>query len=197
MDNFTQDHEHYLEMRKERISELREVRPFNGLLPAPTNMSVIQLKVADFQFKMKEINGALQGAEAFMQIQDPENFFTQFYVDRAALARLAAIAAQDEFTQFGVFFGVEDPVSKKPLEDLKAPGFGRLTCCFVGLDKEGNVMGVHFPGANGAEPLLKAEETWPPPPPKTTGRVLNLTSKTTEVFAFFEKPAVASPQAIV
>ena len=201
MDNFSQDNETYYQQRMERMRELREVRPFSGLkqnlraegdplFPDPTNMSVIQLKVADFQFKMKEINGALQDAEPFMQIQDQENFFTQFYVDRAALARLAAIAARDEFTQFGVFFGLEDPKTKEPLEDLRAPGFGRLTCCFVGLDKESKVMGVHFPGADGSPALLQAEETWPPPPPNPTGPVLNLTRSTTEVFAFFENPAL-------
>lgn len=210
MGNFSEDHANYLEERKKRYNALRQVRPFSGLqqnlrakethegddlLPDPTNMSVIQLKVADFQFKMKEINGALQSAEPFMQIRDQENFFTQFYIDRAALTRLANIAKQDAFVQFGVFFGLEDPETKEPLEDLKAPGFGRLTCCFVGLDKSSNVLDVHFPSADGSPALLKAEETWPPPPPNPSGPVFNLTNNTTEVFAFFEKPAVAIDKA--
>lgn len=200
MDNFPPDNEHYYQQRQ---AYMRRVKAFSGLqdprLANPVSMTDVQLKVADFQYKLKEINGALQGAHPFMRINDQDNFYTQFYIDRAALARLFAIAARDEFARFGVFYGLEDPKSKRPLEDLKAPGLGQLTCCFVGLDKDNKVMDVHFPGPDGSKALMMAEETWPPPPPppNTTGKVLNLTTSTTQVFAFFNKPAVAVAEELV
>jgi len=163
-------------------------------LAAPLDISSVQQMTADFQFKMRALAKALQDAAPYLQFLEPEKFYTQFYIDRPALARLNEIAAQEEFSNFGVFFGLQDPETRQPLSDPKAPGFGRLTCSFVGLDEHYRVLKTHFPvGAEAAQ--FHAEETWPPPPPPPphTGIewIFNLTHDASEVFAYFN--SVAEP----
>jgi hypothetical protein len=158
----------------------------------PLDISIVQQKTADFQFKMRALANALKDAAPYLQFLEPERFYTQFYIDRAALARLNEIAAQDEFSNFGVFFGLEDPETQQPLSDPKAPGFGRLTCSFLGLDEHYRVLRTHFP-VDAQPAQFQAEETWPPPPPPPphTGIewVFNLTHETSEVFAYFNQVA--------
>ena len=158
------------------------------IIPTPIAMSVVQKKVGDFHFKMQQMVSALANADESLQIRDQDNFFTQFYIDKAALSRLNAISGQDGFARFGVYFGLEDPITQKPLADPKGPGLGRLTCCFVGLDDSYQVIKGHFPVTPDSLPLVNAEETWPPPPPTppSPAEPFNLKSDVLDVHDFFD-----------
>jgi len=166
------------------------------ILPNPESMTAIQQKVSAFQLKMEAIADVIDsqpGVEAVhLRVADREQFFSQFYIDKAAMARLNTIAMHTKFSHFGVFFGLEDPVTRNPLKDVKAPGLGRLTCCFVGIDDEGQVLEDHFPPTPTRPFQIMAEETWPPPPPPPTGpksEVFALSDSPDKVAAFFNPRA--------
>ncbi|WP_431211782.1 hypothetical protein ACQ86N_39240 [Puia sp. P3] len=115
-------------------------------------------KVADYLEK--------NGAPPEIRI-NPEEVFLQYYIDKAAITRLINISMQDDFAQYGVFFGLEDPETQKPPHDPTA-SFGRPTACFLGLDKYNNILGCHFPkipvGSNVVQ-VIDGEDTRPPSPP--------------------------------
>ena len=158
----------------------------SAAIAAPLDISIVQQKTADFQFKMRELVHALADAPPHLQILQPERMYTQFFIDRAALQRLNEIAEQADFENFGVYFGLEDPITQEPLADPKAPGFGKLTCSFVGLNANNEVLSTHF-AQDGMPAKFSAEETWPPPPPANDAPfVYNLTHDVTDVFAHFD-----------
>ena len=158
--------------------------------PDPVNMLDVQQKLRDFQLKMQQLADVMDSTEGMdhLRIQDRSSFFTHFFIDKAAIARLNAIAAQKDFRYFSVFFGLEDGSTKEPLKDPKAAGLGQLTCCFVGMDDTGMPLEEHFPPTATRSFQIKAEETWPPPPPPpgTTPKIFSLTDNPDKVAEFFD-----------
>src|ERR1700744_4391915 len=96
-----------------------------------TPRETIGEKLFTFYEKMNAIAAFLKenGAPPEIQIK-PEEIYLECYIDKPAVARLITIAMQDDFAQFGLFFGLEDPVTQDPEEDPSS-SFGRLTACFL------------------------------------------------------------------
>jgi hypothetical protein len=132
-----------------------------------TSREKIEAKLLTFYEKMNRIAAFLRNHNAPADIQiNSEEIYLECYIDKPAIARLMTIAMQDNFAQFGVFFGLEDPASHGP-EVPESTSFGQLTACFLGLDANQNILGCHFPKgsagrATGEE--MGGEDTWPPPP---------------------------------
>ncbi len=86
------------------------LNPNTDDLKLRTSKKIIEGKLLTFFEKMKRIAAFLHknGAPADIQIK-PEEIFLECYIDKPAIARLMTIAMQDNFAQFGVFFGLEDP----------------------------------------------------------------------------------------
>ncbi|HEY4206613.1 MAG TPA: hypothetical protein VGM31_07375 [Puia sp.] len=155
----------------------------------PIPMSAVQQKVTAFHSKMTKVAGFLKdkGATRDLIFSRPEEFLLQFYIDKDGLDRLVTISGQDGFSKMGVFFGLEDPDNQGAVTSA-TDGFGRLTCCFVGLDEDQQPLKVHFPSANGEKAIVEAEDTWPPPPPPPPHpqNTLSLANNANDVFDFFE-----------
>ena len=137
-------------------------------VPIQTSLEIIQKKVLAYHGKMNKVAKWLEenGAPNELQIR-PEEIFLEFYIDRDAINRLFFISLQRNFSQFGVFFALEDPESQSPPINPSS-SFGRPTACFLGLDIDNNILGCHFPkipvGSNTVQ-KIDGEDTWPPPPP--------------------------------
>ena len=138
-------------------------------LPEPIPIDRIRKKVSSFHEKMNWIADFLEKHKDEVPEEmriDKNDIRLEFYIDRRAVARLMRICMRPDFTQLGVFFGLQAS-NGKPLEkDDKE--FGHFTGIFVGLTEEREVLNCHFP----ARPLLsendehiEGEDTWPPPPP--------------------------------
>lgn len=156
--------------------------------PAAEPIDSIQQKVNVFQMKMQQIADVLDRTANVdhLKILSRDTFYTQFYIDKDAIARLINISMREDFSCFGVYFGLEDPDTHAPIKDPKAPGLGRLTCCFVGLDTTDQVLIDHFPPTEARPLQVKPEETWPPPPPLgVSANTFNLTHDANVVNAFF------------
>lgn len=145
--------------------------PTNDPHKLPTSLPDIQKKVLTFHRKMRGIAEYLHKHEAPDELQiKEEDIALEFYIDKPAITRLINIAMQDNFVQFGVFFGIEAPDPKdhqKPLP-RDARTFGKLTSCILGLDENRFILGCHFPHTSGDEKTVtqvNGEDTWPPPPP--------------------------------
>jgi len=142
---------------------------------APTPLDTVQEKVLAFYEKMNQIATFLRNNNAPPELQiNRKDLFLQFYIDKPAIVRLLKISTQEDFEQFGVFFGLEAPEEEE--KDLDE-AFGEMTACFVGLDKDRNVLHCHFPGSNTASTgdnptnqtaattaAVDPEDTWPPRP---------------------------------
>jgi hypothetical protein len=145
--------------------------PTNDPHKFPTSLPDIQNKVLTFHRKMIAIAEFLHKHKAPNELQiKQEDIALEFYIDKPAITRLINIAMQDNFVQFGVFFGIEAPDPKdhqKPLP-RHARTFGKLTSCILGLDKDRYILGCHFPHKSGGEKTatqVDGEDTWPPPIP--------------------------------
>ena len=171
-------------------TETMETGRSNKIRPNPIPMKEVQLKVTHFHGKMQKLAKLAATSAAFPELQfdTPEEFMMQFYIDKAGLDRLVNISNQQDFDKLGVFFGLEDVATQKPLADPNAKGFGRLTCCFVGLDANQDVLAVHFPSPTTGVVAVEAEDTWPPPPPPPPhpATTLSLANAANDVFDFFE-----------
>jgi len=157
----------------------------------PITITQVQQKVLDFHTKMNRIAAFLRENNADHDLQiDLDKFYLEFYIDKAGLDRLVNISDQDGFAKMGVFFALEDTVTQHPLDE-DSSGFGRLNCCFVGLDDDQKVLDVHFPGTLGSTALVAAENTWPPPgpltPPLQGDNILTLATDTSFVAEYFEQ----------
>lgn len=135
-------------------------------IPAITPLPDIQKKVDAFHEKMNRIADFLIEYEAPEELQiKKEDLPIQFYIDKEAVARLMRICMQEDFVQLGVYWGLQNPANQDPLE----PGskiFGEITGCFIGLDKDRNILNCHFPHIPvGSTEIQKidGEDTWPPP----------------------------------
>jgi hypothetical protein len=128
----------------------------------------IEAKLLTFYEKMNRIVAFLHNHNAPADLQiNSEEIYLECYIDKPAIARLINIAMQDNFAQFGVFFGLENPGGHDPQGPQPSTSFGQLTACFLGLDENQNILGCHFPTgsagrATGEE--MGGEDTWPPPP---------------------------------
>jgi hypothetical protein len=134
---------------------------------APTSVDVIQQKVLAFKNKMSSIASFLKKHRAGKDIQIlPSEFPLEFYVDRPAVARLIRIAMKEDFYQFGVFFGVETAADKTPSPNNSDNSFGKITACFLGLNKNREILKCHYAkieATDTASSGVPGEETWPPP----------------------------------
>jgi hypothetical protein len=135
----------------------------------PTSLPDIQNKVLTFHRKMRAIAEFLHKRKAPAELQiKPQDLALEFYIDKDAITRLINIAMQDNFVQFGVFFGIESPDHEgkpKPLP-RDARTFGKLTSCILGLDKDRFILGCHFPHKTKGQTTTQqvdGEDTWPPP----------------------------------
>jgi hypothetical protein len=158
-----------------KMDELYALLPKkNGTpLPEPIPIDRVRLKVAAFYRKMNWIAQYLEGrkAEAPHEVPDEmlinkDDLKLEFYIDRRAVARLVRISMLPEFEQLGVFYGLQ-AVNGNPLS-AGDKEFGQFTGIFVGLDKERNVLDVHFPAREletEDDEHIDGEDTWPPPPP--------------------------------
>ena|ERR1700677_4464531 len=166
-----------------------------------TPVVTIQEKVLSFYDKMNKIDKFLEenGASDDIRIS-AKDVPLEFYIDKLAVARLMRIAMQEEFEQFGVFFGIETP------NDLPFPlpgspdSYGKLTGCFLGLNAKREILDCHFEKINPKDfnsGGIPGEETWPPPgggsgvkggkhPPLKN--YFSLASNRTTVEKYFESP---------
>jgi hypothetical protein len=144
-------------------------------------------KVRTFHMKTQWLADEIDKTSSeHLKILDRTRFPSQFFIDKASIGRLNTIASHTDFVQFAVFFGLEDPVTQAPIKDPKAAGLGKLTCCFVGLDKNGAVLKDHFPATPDRPYEVKPEETWPPPPPPTVGTSFALNDSVDKLVDFFK-----------
>ncbi len=132
-----------------------------------TSKEIIERKLLNFHKKLNRVATFLRDHNAPADIQiNAEEIYLECYVDKPAIARLMTIAMQDNFAQFGVFFGLEKPRTHDE-QASESTSFGRLTTCFLGLDANQNILGCHFPKGSADEDagqVIDGEDTWPPPP---------------------------------
>lgn len=149
-------------------------RPNGQPLPEPIPIDRIRKKVADFHEKMNWLADFLEKYKdevpEEMRIKK-EDLKLAFYIDRRAVARLMRICMRPDFTQMGVFFGLQAAGGDLLKEDSKE--FGQLTGIFVGVNEELEMLDCHFPirplNSEGDE-HIEGEDTWPPPPPPPPGK---------------------------
>src|ERR1700748_1944381 len=107
-----------------------------------TPLPAIKNKVLTFHQKMNKVKEYLEKdphAPKELKILAQE-MTLQFYIDKPAITRLINISMQKDFEQFGVFFGLEDATQS---EVTPADSFGKLTACFLGLNKDRSIIGAH------------------------------------------------------
>jgi hypothetical protein len=154
-----------------RIDELKDFFDnSNGkALPAPIPIDRVRTKVASFYKKMNWIARFLEEHQDEVPEEmriNKDDLKLEFYIDRRAVARLMRICMRPDFSQMGVFFGLQaangDPLKEGDKE------FGTMTGIFMGLDEERNVLDCHFPLRtleSENDEHIDGEDTWPPPPP--------------------------------
>jgi|ERR1700722_1371132 len=166
-----------------------------------TPVETIQEKVLSFYDKMNKIDKFLEEHGASKDIRiSAKDVSLEFYIDKKAVGRLMRIAMQEEFEQFGVFFGIETPNDQPfPLPGSQ-DSYGKLTACFLGLNGKREILHCHFEKINPKDfntGGIPGEETWPPPGggmgAKGARRLpiknyFSLASNRTTVEKYFEKP---------
>lgn len=138
-------------------------RQADAITPLPT----ILAKVEAFHSKMNEISKFLDDHNAPKEIRiKPHEVPMEFYIDKAAIARLAYIATLKGFDSFVVLLGLSEPGKRKGPAKSSC---GKVTGCFLGVDKDRNILPQHkksFKNEYGAlQGSIPGEDTWPPPVP--------------------------------
>jgi hypothetical protein len=143
-------------------------------LPEPIPIDRIRKKVASFHEKMNWLADFLEKYKdevpEEMRIKK-EDLKLAFYIDRRAVARLMRICMRPDFTQLGVFFGLQAAGGDPLKEDSKE--FGQFTGIFVGVNENLEMLDCHFamrPLKSENDEHIEGEDTWPPPPPPPPGK---------------------------
>jgi hypothetical protein len=122
---------------------------------APTDLKEIRRKVLAYHEKMNAIAKFLEENNAPAEIRlNKSKEFMEFYIEKQDLTRLNSISSMDGFERFAVFFG---------LANESADGnHNSVTTCFLGVDKNYEILSQHRSGANGRGGV-QGEDTWIPP----------------------------------
>lgn len=133
---------------------------------APTPLVSVRKKVLSFYDKMTELYQFLIENSAPPELLlHAKEFPLEIYIDKPAIARLIKISMEEDFEQFGVFFGAEKRAVPTSEPDNYS-SFGHLTACFVGLNKENDIIQCHLRPINQSTGDtgggISPEETWPP-----------------------------------
>lgn len=154
----------------------------------PTSLESIKEQVGLYHKMMKDLANPGSSSPSI----NPDTQYLQFYIDKSALKNLNTIAGETDCDCLGVFFGLDPDKNNK------------ITACFLGLDKNKEIIGKHFEKVKDASgqpttvDALPGEENWPPPPQNKkeiiqTGKrpYFTVASEIDDVQNYFVKPAPA------
>jgi hypothetical protein len=116
----------------------------------PTSLQVIRRKVLAYHKKMNAIAEFLKANNAPPEILlDTSREYMEFYIEKDDLKRLHKISKLKGCDRLVVFFG------------LASPDNNSLTSCFLGIDKNYQILDQHRPTFRGGG--TPGEDTWIPP----------------------------------
>ena len=142
---------------------------------APTPLQQIRSKVSAYHSKFDRIADELKkipDLDPKFQL-DKQKEYMQFYIEKADLRRLNEIADTPSCEAIVVFFGLGDQTDS-------------VTGCFLGIDKNKQIIPEHRESKVGTDNTKPGEDTWLPPgklskPTNLTGRDFTLADELADI----------------